>query len=170
MADEGERVSPKAASAGEQFEIREDDLSGGQTRELLRLHLTGMQANSPGPEHVFALDLSGLKEPGVTVWTAWRGERIAGIGALKDLRDGAGEVKSMRTHPEFLRRGAGTQLLERIIAEARARGMRRLSLETGSGSAFEPAVALYRKRGFVDGEAFGAYLRSDFNRFLHLPL
>ena len=163
-------MKPKDSSAEEQLEIREDDLSAGPTRELLRLHLAGMQANSPGPEHVFALDLAGLKEPGVTVWAAWIGNRVAGIGALKDLRDGTGEVKSMRTHPEFLRRGVGAQVLERIIGEARARGMRRLSLETGSGPAFEPAVALYRKRGFLDGEPFGAYVRSDFNQFLHLPL
>lgn len=152
------------------LEIREDDLSADETRELLRLHLAGMQANSPGPEYVFALDLSGLKEPGVTVWTAWIGKRIAGIGALKDLRNGAGEIKSMRTHPEFLRRGIGSAVLERIIGEARARGMRRVSLETGSGAAFEPALALYRKRGFVDGEPFGGYARSDFNQFLHLLL
>src|ERR1700719_1499014 len=163
-------MKPKDAFAEKQLEIREDDLSGSETQKLLRLHLTGMHANSPGPEHVFALDLSGLKAPGVTVWTAWRGERIAGIGALKDLRDGTGEVKSMRTHPEFLRRGVGAALLERIIAEARARGMRRLSLETGSGPAFEPALALYRNRGFVCGEPFGDYVRSDFNQFLHLSL
>ena len=163
-------MKPADTSAGEQLEIREDDLSASQIRELLRLHLAGMQASSPGPEHVFALDLSGLKEPGVTVWAAWLGHRVAGIGALKDLGDRTGEIKSMRTHPEFLRRGIGSRLLERIIAEARARGMRRLSLETGSGTAFEPALALYRKRGFVDGEAFGAYVRSDFNQFLHLPL
>jgi putative acetyltransferase len=162
-------MQPQNASGG-QLEIREDDLSGGETRELLRLHLAGMQASSPGPEHVFALDISGLRGPGVTVWTAWIGQRIAGIGALKDLRDGGGEVKSMRTHPDFLRRGIGTSVLEHIIGEARARGMRRLSLETGSGPAFEPALALYRKRGFVDGEPFGGYARSRFNQFLHLPL
>ena len=152
------------------YQIREDDLSGHQTRELLRLHLAGMQANSPGPEHVFALDLSGLREPGVTVWSAWIGNRIAGIGALKDLRDGSGEVKSMRTHPRFLRRGIGTGMLEHIIGAARARGMRRLSLETGSGPAFEAALALYRRRGFVDGDPFGGYGRSNFNQFLHLLL
>ena len=163
-------MKPRDTPAQEQLEIREDDLSGGEARELLRLHLAGMRANSPGPEHVFALDLSGLKEPGVTVWTAWIGRRIAGIGALKDLRDGSGEVKSMRTHPQFLRRGVGSQLLEHIVAEARTRGMRRLSLETGSGVAFAPALALYRKRGFVDGEPFGTYSHSGFNQFLHLPL
>jgi putative acetyltransferase len=153
-----------------QPDIREDDLSGSQTRELLRLHLAGMHASSPGPEYVFALDLDGLQAPGVMVWTAWLGERVAGIAALKDLHDGTGEVKSMRTHPQFLRRGIGAALLERIISEARARGLRRLSLETGTGPAFEPALALYRGRGFVDGEPFAGYVRSDFNQFLHLML
>jgi putative acetyltransferase len=89
---------------------------------------------------------------------------------LKDLGDGAGEVKSMRTHPDFLRRGVAAALLEHIIAEARARGMRRLSLETGIGPVFEPALKLYRKRGFVEGEPFSDYARSDFNQFLHLTI
>ncbi len=155
---------------GTRIEIRKDDLRGDQTRELLRLHLAGMHASSPGPEYVFALNLAALQAPGVIVWTAWLGERIAGIGALKSLRDGTGEVKSMRTHPDFLRRGVGAALLARIVDEARAHGMRRLSLETGSGPAFEPALALYRNRGFVDGEPFGEYVRSAFNQFLHLPL
>ncbi len=151
------------------FEIRQDDLAGQQVRALLALHLAGMHANSP-PDHVRALDLSGLQQPAVTVWSAWRDERIAAIGALKLLADGNAEVKSMRTHPDFLRLGAGAAILEVIIAAARARGARRLSLETGSGPAFGPALALYRRRGFVDGEAFADYDSSAFNRFLHLDL
>jgi putative acetyltransferase len=80
------------------------------------------------------------------------------------------EIKSMRTHPDFLRQGAAAAILEHIIAVARARGVRRLSLETGSGSAFEQALALYRRRGFLDGGAFSDYEKSDFNQFLHLEL
>ena len=151
------------------MKIREDDLASQETRELLRLHLAGMHANSP-PGHVFALDLSGLRTTGVTVWTAWIGDAVAGIAALKDLGDRTGEIKSMRTHPAFLRRGVAAALLEHVIQVARARGMTRLSLETGSGTAFEPALALYRRRGFVDGEAFAQYVRSPFNQFLHLEL
>jgi putative acetyltransferase len=76
----------------------------------------------------------------------------------------------MRTHPDHLRKGAGRALLEHIIAEARARGVSRLSLETGSGEAFDPALALYRARGFENGEAFAGYVPSAFNQFLHLDL
>ena len=151
------------------FRVAPDDLTGEQTRELLRLHLAGMHASSP-PGHSFALDLSGLQRPDVTVWSAWDGEHIAAVGALKALGDGNGEVKSMRTHPDFLRRGAGAAVLETIIAEALARGYARLSLETGTGEAFEAALAMYRKRGFENGEAFADYVASDFNQFLHLML
>src|ERR1700755_3472006 len=154
---------------GEKMEIRVDDLSSSSTQELLRLHLAGMHANSP-PGHVFALDLSGLQAPGVTVWSAWKGEAVCGIGALKQLDAASGEVKSMRTHPDHLRQGVAAAILEHIIKEARARGFRRLSLETGQGTAFEPALALYRRRGFVDGEAFGDYVRRPYNQFLHLML
>ena len=76
----------------------------------------------------------------------------------------------MRTHPAFLRRGVASALLEHIVCVARARKLTRLSLETGSGPAFEPALALYRRRGFVDGEPFARYERSAFNQFLHLAL
>ena len=151
------------------FEIRKDDLSGEPTRALLALHLSGMHANSP-PESVFALDLSGLQSPDVTVWTARRDARVASVGALKRLADGNCEVKSMRTHPDFLRMGAGAALLETIITDARTQGARRLSLETGSGRAFDSALALYRRHGFINGDAFGGYEQSDFNQFLHLDL
>jgi putative acetyltransferase len=151
------------------FEVREDDLSGDATLLLLALHLSGMHANSP-PDSVYALDLSGLKAPGVTVWSVWEGAEVVGIGALKELGNGSGEVKSMRTHPNHLRRRVAALLLDHIAADAKARGLTRLSLETGSGPAFEPALALYRKYGFVDGEAFSDYQPSAFNQFLHLQL
>lgn len=149
--------------------VRLDDLSEQPVRELLALHLAGMHANSPAG-HVFALDLSGLQVPEVTVWSAWVDDNVVGVGALKDFGDGSGEIKSMRTHPDHLRKGVGAAVLEQIIAEARARGLSRLSLETGSGPAFEAALALYRKRGFANGAAFGDYEASAFNQFLHLSL
>ena len=149
--------------------IREDDLSGAQTRALLELHVADMHASSP-PGTCFVLDLSGLQVPEVTVWSAWAGDSIAGIGALKLLPDETGEVKSMRTHPDHLGKGVGRFLLEHIIGEARWRGLRRLSLETGSGGPFEAALALYRNRGFIQGEPFADYVPSDFNRFFHLKL
>ena len=136
---------------------------------LLALHLSDMHVNAP-PDHVFALDHSGLSAPDVTVWTSWDDGALAGIGALKQLGNGIGEIKSMRTHPDHLRKGVAAGLLARILVQARSQGLHRLSLETGTGPAFAPALALYRKHGFSGGAAFGDYRASDFNQFLHLAL
>lgn len=151
------------------LQIRQDDLSSEATRGLLALHLAGMHETTPA-EHVFALDVTGLMAPNITVWSVWDGGEIAGIGALKQLGDGTGELKSMRTAPQHLRKGVAAALLVHILAVARAKGLNRLSLETGTEASFDPALALYRKHGFVDGEPFGDYQRSDFNQFLHLDL
>jgi putative acetyltransferase len=151
------------------MDIHEDDLTRAQSQDLVRLHLSGMAANTP-PGHVFALDTSGLRSPDVTVWSAWAGGEILGIAALRQLDRQTGELKSMRTHPDHLRKGVAARLLEHIIGQARQRGLARISLETGSGAAFEPALRLYRKRGFINGESFGDYVASDFNQFLHLRL
>ncbi|ACS87320.1 GNAT family N-acetyltransferase [Musicola paradisiaca] len=149
--------------------IRKDDLSGDETRALVALHLAGMHESSP-PEHVFALDVSGLQAPNVTFWSVWQGDDVVGIGALKVLDAGSAEIKSMRTHPRHLRKGVAAYLLDYVIMQARQSGLRRLSLETGRGDAFEPALALYRSRGFVNGEAFSDYLATKFNQFMHLML
>jgi putative acetyltransferase len=151
------------------LEIRQDDLTGEPTRALLALHLADARSKTPA-EFSFALDLSGLQAPNITVWTAWDGPALAGVGALKDLGDGCGEVKSMRTDPRHLRRGVASALLDHIVGEARRRGLRRLSLETGTAPAYAPALALYRKRGFTDGGPFADYRPSAHNQFLHLEL
>lgn len=149
--------------------IREDDLSGEPTRALIAAHLAGMRGASP-PESVYALDLSGLRAPEITVWSAWIEGEIAGVAALKRLSETQGELKSMRTHPGHVRRGVAAALLRHILDHARAAGLNRLSLETGSGEVFGPALALYRRFGFRNGEAFGDYAPSAFNQFLHLDL
>ncbi len=148
------------------MDIREDDLSGAAVQALLRHHLAGMHEHSP-PESVHALDLSGLRQPGVTFWTAWEGGDLLGCGALKQLDAQHGEIKSMRTAPEHLGKGVGAHILQRIMATARERGYRRLSLETGSTPAFDAAHALYRKFGFSACEAFADYPKDDpFSRFM----
>jgi putative acetyltransferase len=151
------------------FVIRPGDFGDDRVKALLARHLEGMHANSP-PGHVFALDWSGLQKPEISFYALWEDEELLGFGALKQLEPRAGEIKSMRTADAHLRKGVAATILEHIIAEARQRGYTRLSLETGSGPSFEPALALYRKRGFTEGGAFGDYEKSAFNQFLHLDL
>jgi putative acetyltransferase len=145
------------------------DFENSQLLALLHLHLAGMHANSP-PGSDNAFDLSGLKALDISVYTAWREDKLLGMAALRELDAVTGEIKSMRTDPAHLREGVAKALLGHILNIARVRGYRRLSLETGSGEAFEPALALYRKNGFVNGEVFGGYDATSFNQFLHLDL
>jgi putative acetyltransferase len=166
---DGNKLAVACHAPAGRLQLRKDDLSSDAVQALLRLHLAGMDQNSP-PGHVFALDLSGLQRPDVTVWTAWDGETVAGIAALRELPGGVGEVKSMRVHPDYLRQGVGNRLLLAIMAEAAAKGMTRLSLETGNGPAFDPALTLYRAHGFANGAAFSDYASSPYNQFLHLTL
>lgn len=151
------------------MEIRLDDLAGPEIRALLEEHLANMHRISP-PGSVHALDLDGLRRPEVAFWTAWEDGALLGCGALKQLDATSGELKSMRVTARHLGRGAGRFMLEHLLAVARERGYRRVSLETGSGDAFAAALGLYRRYGFVDGPAFGDYVASEFNQFLHLAL
>ena len=152
-----------------EIEIREATLDDRQVRALALDHVTQMRAGSP-PGQAFALDLTGLDDPAITLFGAWRGDELLGIGALKRLGAEGAEIKSMRTRADALRQGVARALLEAIIARAREDGFTRLSLETGDGPAFEPALALYRARGFRNGEAFADYENTDFNQCLHLDL
>ena len=151
------------------MDIRLDDLTHPAVLALLAEHLAGMHAITP-IEHAHALDVSGLKAPGISFWTAWEGEALLGCGALKELSPDHGEIKSMRTPAALRRRGAGRALLDHIVAEARRRGYTRVSLETGSHPEFAPAHALYRSAGFVPGGPFAEYHASPDNVFMTLRL
>lgn len=145
------------------------DFADARVKALLEYHLRGMHASSP-PGHVFALDWTALQKPEITFWTGWIGDKVVTMGALKTLGDGGGEIKSMRVAEGEAGKGYGKAMLMHIIAEARARGLRKLSLETGSGGPFEAAEAMYRKAGFREGPAFADYEKSEFCQFFHLDL
>lgn len=149
------------------MEVREGGLDDERVIALLRLHAAEMLANSP-PDMCHFLDLSGLQTPDVTFWSLWAEDDLAAIGALKQRDPGHGEIKSMRAAPHWRGRGAGKAMLEHIIATAAARGYARLSLETGSTEAFQPAIGLYQRFGFTDCVPFGEYVATEFNRFMTL--
>lgn len=147
------------------MEIRVDDLGSREIVELLREHVATLSRISP-PESCHALDLDGLRKPEVTFWTVWSGADLAGFGALKELSRQHAEVKSMRTARAHLRKGVASRMLEHIIAEARRREYRRLSLETGSMEYFEPARRLYSKFGFTVCGPFAAYVEDPNSVFM----
>jgi len=151
------------------WQTRQDDLSSGEVEALLELHAAEMVTNSPaGACHFLPIDV--LRDPAVTVWSAWDGDDLAGCGALQGLDEHHGEVKSMRTAPDHLGRGVGRSLLDHIVAVARERGYEQLSLETGTGDSFGAAVRLYEHVGFQACGPFADYVDNGFSRFFTLRL
>lgn len=142
--------------------IREDDLSGAEIAALLRLHLDEMHHWSP-PESVHAMPIERLRAPDVTFYSLWQGAQLAACGALKQIDPCHGELKSMRAHPDFRGRGAGRAVLDHLLGEARRRGYKRVSLETGRPEAFRPARALYAAKGFAECPPFADYVVDDFS-------
>ena len=151
------------------MDIRPEPPTAPDVLALLAVHHAFGRAHSP-PENAHVLDAGGLSAPGVSFYVARVDGALAGFAALNELDPAHGEVKSMRTHPDALRRGVASALLAHLAAEARARGYRRLSLETGTAPAFHPANRLYEAFGFVDGPLFGGYPPSPHNRFMFLSL
>ena len=151
------------------MKIERDDLSRPAIHALLNEHLQSMRELSP-PESVHALDLDKLRRPEITFWSAWDFDALLGCAALKELDPRHGEVKSMRTPAARRRTGAGRALLMHVIETARARGYERLSLETGTGAAFEPAHRLYESAGFTRTGPFGDYRDDPFSVFMTLAL
>src|SRR2546423_5335738 len=136
--------------------FHEGDLESADVQALLAFHFSEMRSTSP-PEACHVLPIDGLRDPTVTFWSARESGALVGIGALKELASDHGEIKSMRTAPAALGRGVGRKILHHIVAEARSRGYKRFSLETGSTEPFAAALRLYESEGFVPCGPFGDY-------------
>ena len=145
--------------------IKIDDLRGPEIAELLSEHLRDMYLVSP-PESVHALDLDELRQPEITFWTLWSQDKLAGCGAIKELDEHHAEVKSMRTSSSFLRTGVASKVFQHIVDEAKRRGYKRLSLETGPQEYFQPARNLYERFGFQYCEPFSDYVEDPYSVFM----
>ena len=145
------------------------DLTDARVLRLLEDHLADMYASSPACS-VHALDVSGLADPRVTFWTLRDGDEILGCVALIELDPEHGELKSMRMSAEHRGRGLGRLLLDHVLADARRRGYRRISLETGSQDFFAPARGLYSRNGFVVCGPFADYVLDPSSVFMTLEL
>jgi putative acetyltransferase len=149
--------------------ISVDDPRRPEVLAILQRHLAFCLSETP-PEHSFALDVNGLLDPAVTFYS-WAGDSaVLGVGAIKDLGNGHAELKSMHTAAEARGRGVGRAMLDHLLAVARSRGYRRVSLETGTTPGFAAARAMYVKAGFEPAEPFGNYHRTEDNTFYTLAL
>jgi putative acetyltransferase len=152
-----------------QVTIASDDPCAPDVRELLEAHLAFTRRSSPA-EAVHALEADGLTEPGVTLFSYRRDGAVLGLAALRELDPGHAEIKSMHTAEAARGQGVGRALLRHLLAVARSRGYRRLSLETGSQDAFQAARLLYSSEAFTPCEAFGGYPPSEHSVFMTRPV
>ena len=145
--------------------IRPGGLDDERVIGMLRFHFdTNMAVTPPGSAHVF--DVGRLKAPDISFWSAWNGESLLGTGALKRMDDLNGEVKSMHTLASARRSGVGSAMVEHIVAQARAMGLQKLWLETGSFDFFAPARALYARHGFRECGPFEGYAPDPHSTFM----
>ena len=150
-------------------EIEIDDPRAPDVRALLAVHVTFARAQTP-PEDAHAMDVDGLLDPAVTLFGYRAGGTLLAIGALKQIDPHHAEIKSMHTVGAARGHGVGRTMLEHLIAVARERGYRRISLETGSMAAFAPARSLYARAGFEVCEPFAHYRDSPNSTYMTLAL
>jgi GNAT superfamily N-acetyltransferase len=108
----------------------------------------GVKLEEATPDSALLVEISGLLEPPQALYVAEIDGQPAGTGGLKQVAPGVAEIKRMYVDPPFRGRGIARALLERLIADGRAAGYRRLQLETAIWMV--EAHALYRGCGFVD--------------------
>ncbi|HEY9292181.1 MAG TPA: GNAT family N-acetyltransferase [Microlunatus sp.] len=150
------------------LDIRRADFADPALSDFLQAHLDDLEPTAPA-ESRHALDLSALQRDGVRLWVAVDGG-IVGTAALAEIQPGNEELKSMRTDPVRRGQGIARRLLQYVLADARARGVQQIWLETGSMDFFAAARALYASEGFVECVPFGSYVEDPNSTFMTLRL
>ncbi len=153
----------------EMLRIEKGQLDHSSVIALLQEHLDEMHRNSP-PESVHALNLDKLKQNDIHFFSAWEGDDLISIGAIKAHNDQLGEIKSMRTAIAHQRKGYSAKLLTFLIDYAKELNLQELKLETGSQPEFISARNLYEKFGFGYCEPFADYWNDPNSRFMRLKL
>jgi putative acetyltransferase len=152
-----------------EFTIVPGDFHDARVIALLRVHVARAQAETGrGSSH--ALDAHGLQSPGIRFWTIWDGGVLLGFGALKTIGPDHCEIKSMHIAEGRRGEGAGNAMLDHLVAQAKAAGCKRISLETGSWEYFRPARMLYARHGFEPSGPFGDYTLDPNSVFMTMQL
>lgn len=151
-------------------EIGVDDAGREDVRRLVQLHRDWSLQQTP-PEFSFSVAPEAVAEAGITLLSARSSDgELLGVGGLKQLDARHGEVKTMHTAAAARGRGVARALLTALLDEARRRGYTRVSLETGTTSAFLPARALYESAGFRPSAPFAGYANTEHNLCMSLQL
>lgn len=114
-----------------------------------------------------ALGLAELRKADVQIFTARDTDNsLMGCAALKTLNPEHGEIKSVRTHPDYLRKGVSGALMGHIEKTAQANGLTALYLETHNTPQYAAACRMYEKLGYEYCGPFGDYTQNPRNVFM----
>ena len=149
--------------------IGTDDPRAHDVQAVLARHLEFARQHTL-PQDVYALELDGFSDPTITLFSARRDRQIVAVGALRRLDERHGELKAMHTVEEARRGGVGRAMVDHLVAVARQRRYRRVSLETGATEAFAPSRSLYESCGFHPCDSFGDYPDGPNSTFMTLAL
>lgn len=123
---------------------------------LFGRHVAAMLADTP-PESIHMLPRADLAREGIDFLVMRDGTEPVGMGAVKRIGPDHGEIKSMHVLAERRGEGLAQRMLDALVAQAGARGLARLSLETGAQDSFAAARALYARAGFAECGPFEGY-------------
>jgi putative acetyltransferase len=132
---------------------------------LIETHFELMRATSP-PESCHVQPADALESDDAYMLAASENGLVLGIGALKQIDEGHGELKSMHTSAAARGKGIARAILHGLLEHAHDTGLTRISLETGSASEFSAARALYASEGFSECPPFGEYIEDPLSVFM----
>ena len=153
----------------DRVQITRADFTDPALAAFLQAHLDDMEPTAP-PESRHALDLGALQGEHVRLWVATTDDMIVGTAALAAIDDRHEELKSMRTDPAHRGTGVASRMLAHVLADARERGVERVSLETGSMDFFAPARRFYAAASFEPCAPFGSYVVDPNSTFMTMVL
>ena len=134
----------------------EGNFDNTEVNNLLKKHFIELRSVSPaGSTHV--LNIDGLKDPSIKFWSLWDNNHLIGCGALKFIGQNHGEFKSIRVSDDFRNKGIGNKIISHLIIQAKKLGIKKLSIETGSGNFFLPARKLFEHFKFTECKPFAHY-------------
>jgi len=146
--------------------IEKSDPREAQITALLEASHALMKSLFPAEDNHF-LSIEALCTPDIHFFAAREDDQVLGTGALV-LKGDYGEIKSMFTAPDARGKGIAAALLRQLEDEARALGLSRLKLETGS--LLHAAHRLYKRAGFSRCTVFGEYHDNDTSIFMEKSL
>ena len=108
---------------------------------------------APDQHHGFSIDR--VFASGLTFFIAKLNGEAVGCGGVA-FDDGYAELKRMYVRPRARGQGVAQAVIAKLEAEARAKGYKRLTLETGDVQ--HAAIKVYERAGFNVCKPFGEYL------------